>query len=364
VFAWLIIFYSLLSTFSFEHALSAVLVLYIFSQTLAFLLTPLSAPALRFGMRRALAFGTLFAAFMCTSLALLFASGSPFSFFALVGAFVVFSALHRALYWVPYESVDPTLSRIPLPELALVFLPFTVGLLISAELGAIVFAAGALCALLALIPLLGVPERVESFEWNISETISAFFARKNRTLVMLGVLDGIQGAALLLLWPISVFIIVRGNWLLLGTLLSGTLLITHLLRSRVQKALKRIRADRSDTLLALLAFSAWGARVAAPVPFAILSADVFASTTISPKRFSVEPHAGEQYADGGHFIDEYTALKEMALHLGRIAACALCIALLSFSVSLALGGTLFLAGCAAATSLVLARRAARALYVA
>ena len=133
------------------------------------------------------------------------------------------------------------------------------------------------------------------------------------------------------------------------------------LRSRVQKALKRLRAERSDTILALLAFGAWGARLAAPAPLAIVSADVFSGTTISAKRFSVDAHAGEQAADGGHFIDEFTALKEMALYLGRILACLFCIMLITFSGSFALAGTIILAGIASAASVIRARRAARAL---
>lgn len=362
VFAWLLIFQSFFVYAGFEHALFATVVLFVCLQILAFFLTPLSAPALRFGVRRALAFGTLFASFSSASFALLFAPVGVFDAFALLVAFVIFSAIHRALYWVPYESVTPHTAYSSLPEFILISIPFCLGLLLSVPgFGMFVFIGASVCALCALIPLVSVPERVEAFEWNTTETLFALFSRRNRDLLIRGMLDGIQGAGLLLLWPIVIFVIIRGDWFLFGFILSLTLLMTLLLRSWVQKTLKRIHADRSDVVLGLIALGAWGARLVSPAPIAILASDVFAHTTISPKRFSIDIHGSMQSADAGHFIDEYTALKEMALHLGRIIACVLCIALISLSAQFALAGTLFLAGCAAAVSVVLARRAARAI---
>lgn len=363
VFAWLLIFQVFSSAFGFEHALVSVLVLYVFSQALAFLLTPLSAPALRFGVRRALAFGTLCAAFMSTAIALMFAPESPVSFFALLSVFVVFMALQRSLYWVPYQSVAPQIPRTRLPEILLLLAPLLAGFLIGVPgLGVFVFIAAALCALFALIPLIRIPERVEAFEWSVGETIRALFAKRHRNILVSGILDGIQGATLLLLWPITIFTIIRGDWFLFGFLFSLSLLITLIARSSVQKMLKRLGAERSDTILALVALGAWGARLVAPAPLAIVSADVFAGTTISPRRFSVDLHASEQAADGGHFIDEFTALKEMALHLGRIITCLMCITFLfSLSGSFALASIIVLAGIASAVSVIRARRAARAL---
>ncbi len=362
IFGWVLMFQIFLSRFGFEHALFSILILYTFSQVLAFFLTPLSAPALRFGVRRALAFGTLAASFMMVALALMFAPENAVSFFTLLSAFVVFSALHRALYWVPYESLASEIPRTSLPEIMLMCVPLIAGVLFAVPgLGVFVYSGASIAALLALIPLTQVPERVEAFEWSIGETLRALFARRNHMLLMRGVLDGVQGVGLLLLWPITIFTIIRGDWFLFGLILSLSLLITFFLRSRVQSILKRMRADRSDTLLACIALSAWGARLVSPAPLAIISVDVFAGTTISPKRFSIDSYSGEQYADGGHFIDEYTALKEMALHLGRILACLICIALVPFSAPVAIAAGFLCAGCASAASVILARRAARAL---
>lgn len=362
IFAWLLIFQVFLFSYGFEHALFSVLILYTSAQVLAFFLTPLTAPALRFGVRRALAFGTLCAIFVAVIVALMFIPGVPFTFFTLLSLFVVFTALQRALYWIPYESVIPAAERVQIPELALMGVPLVSGVLITTPgAGSLVFIGAAICALIALVSLIRVPERVEAFEWSVTETVGALFEPRHRSILMSGILDGIQGAALLFVWPLVIFIIVRADWFLFGLIFSLSLLFTYLLRSHIQRVLKRLRAERSETLFSLLVLGAWVARLAAPAPAAILAANVFAHTTISPKRFGVDESAGEQAADSGHFIDEYTALKEMALHIGRIFSCLVCMILIPLSGMGALALTLALAGVASVVSIVMARRAARTL---
>lgn len=362
IFAWLLIFQVFLLSYGFEHALFSVLILYASAQVLAFFLTPLTAPALRFGVRRALAFGTLCMILVAVVIALMFIPGNPLTFFTLLSLFIIFSGLQRALYWVPYQSVTPTLERVPVPELALMAVPLVSGALLAMpRAGFLVFIGAAMCALGALVSLIRVPERVEAFEWSVTETVQALFARKHRAILASGILDGIQGTALLLVWPLVIFVIVRADWFLFGLLFSLSLLLTYALRGHMQRVLKRLRAERSEALLALLVLASWLARLAAPAPAAILGANVFAHTTISPKRFGIDEGAGEQVADGGHFIDEYTALKEMALHIGRILACLACILILPLSGLVALTLVLVLAALASAFSITMARRAARTL---
>lgn len=362
IFAWLFIFQLFFVAFGFEHALFSVALLYGFVQVLVFFLTPLSAPALRFGVRRALAFGTLLGAFMLTTAALMFIPKNPVSFFALLSIFVLFMALQRALYWVPYHSISPETSRLSVPEYILWGVPLCAGVLLTIPgFGPYLFIAASVLALAALLPLIAIPERVEAFDWSVFETFRMLFIRKNRAALLSGVLDGVQGVALLLFWPLSVFLIVSGDWLLIGFVFSVSLFFTHFLRSRIQRWLKIWHAERSDTMLAILTLSAWGARLTAPAPLAIVAADIFSGTTISPKRFHIDIHAGEQAADGGHFLDEYTALKEMSLCLGRALACLIFMVLVSFSGTFALAASLALAGFSSVVSLILARRAARTL---
>src|SRR5688572_22682862 len=102
VFAWVFAFRGFfLASGSLEAALFAVAVLYALMQGIVLMMTPLSGAALRHGMRRALAYGTLIAAFAFACFSLVFAPqvGAQFAF-TMIATFVVFMGLHRALYWI------------------------------------------------------------------------------------------------------------------------------------------------------------------------------------------------------------------------------------------------------------------------
>ena len=76
----------------------------------------------------------------------------------------------------------------------------------------------------------------------------------------------------------------------------------------------------------------WIARLVVATPLGVVSVDSYFYTT-APRRLGVDALSFEQAADGATFVDEYTALKEIALGLGRIAAC-LFGAAVSLSISL------------------------------
>ena len=174
-------------------------------------------------------------------------------------------------------------------------------------------------------------------------------------------LGGIRGVPLLLIWPLAAFIIIGQSFSALGVILSATLCIAFVGRPIVRRILRTLRADRSTTVVAVIAFSSWVLRLSAGSPLQVAVADVYYHSGISPRRFSVDASASDQSADGGHFVDEYTALKEMGMALGRILACALLVILaLSSNAALAFAAAIIIAAIAAASSVFLSRRLARA----
>ncbi|MBI2030540.1 hypothetical protein HYT05_02875, partial [Candidatus Kaiserbacteria bacterium] len=61
--------------------------------------------------------------------------------------------------------------------------------------------------------------------------------------------------------------------------------------------------------------------------------------------------AFEQAADGGSFVDEYTALKEIGLGFGRVAICIIAAVLsILFSISISFLGSFLLVALAAGIS--------------
>lgn len=353
VFAWIFAFqYFYLVGPDAAHALARVVLLYALSQTITCLATPYTARLLRHGSRRAMTFALLSAA---TGFVFLGASFAGFFGVSIAGGIIVFAValgLYRALYWIPYAVEAEGAGkrrRMGVPyEILVALAPLCVGLFIVSSSTAsawVLFAAAALIVIAAL-PLSRVREAYERFSWSYRETFAHLMARENHGFVTHALLEGISGAALLLLWPIAVFLIVGWSYGVLGIVLSLTFLVAIFGRGAMRGFLRRARVHESRLINTLLAISPWLLRLVVATPLSIVLVDSYFYTT-SPVRYGVDPYAFEQSSDGGSFVDEYTALKEMALALGRITMCFAAAALaLLISLPMAFIGAFALAAIA------------------
>lgn len=353
-----------------ELALAGTAGLYALSQGITFILTPLSGMALRKGVHRALTYGTLAAAVAFGSLSALFfqVSFSNEYAFTVVSLFAVFVGIHRALYWVPYKTAEiEGIRQSPhkiAQEAAIALMPALAGYAITswdATGWFLLIVTGFLCvsALFAAHTV----RKYESFSWNYSGTMREFFARRNSAPVGLFLLDGMQGAALLFIWPLAAFLVLGENFQSLGAILTATLCITFLARYLIRKGLRAFRIHQSPLVLATIVFSSWIVRLAAGTPVQLLAVDVYYHSGNAPRRFSIDSYSHDQLADGGHYVDEYTAIKEMGLAFGRFLAAALFILLLlTTNEALAFAACLVLAAIASAWSVFLAHRLNKTAY--
>lgn len=371
VFAWIFIFRGFyLVSASVEASLFAVAIMYALMQGIVFILTPLSGFALRNGMRRALAFGTLTASlsFACFSVVFAPQLTSAQLSFSMIVSFVVLMGIHRALYWVPYRSevadIGAYVRASKGEEIILAFVPLIAAIIIETSwLGPqSLLALSALIALAGLVPLIRIPESYEGYEWGFLESFKQLFSFRNRGLLTLSIADGVQGAALLLVWPLAAFIIIGQSFLGLGLILAFTLILTPMFRTGLRRFLARFRAGNSTPVVAAIVFSSWIFRLAAASPLQVLVVDVYGHSGISPKRFSVDHGTHEQSADGAHYVDEYTALKEMGLSLGRILAClVLAFAAVYAGAAPAFAAVILAAAFASVVSITVSQRLARGL---
>ncbi|MFZ2556046.1 MAG: hypothetical protein WAZ27_05195 [Minisyncoccia bacterium] len=371
VFAWVLLFQALFFVSgSRETSVTLVALLYALSQGIAFILTPLTGAALRRGVRRALVCGTLTAGFAFACMSLIYAPGFVSNGFAfdMIAGFVILMGLHRALYWIPYATEQNMLATHPhsgslgfFGETILSLMPLLGGIIIETQGGpGILFALVSLFILASLFPISRIPESYEGFEWGYGETLMQLFAPGNRSFLTLSLLDGVQGVTLLLIWPLAAFIILGQSFLALGVVLSATFLISSLGRTLVRRILRALKADRSTSILAIIAFSSWMFRLAAASPIQVILADVYYHAGVPARRFSIDTPIFEQSADGGHYIDEYTALKEMGMALGRIAASIiLAVVCMRFGGVSAFVFAILCAGLAAAASVIISRRLSR-----
>ncbi len=330
VFAWIFIFqYFYLVEPDIAHALARTALLYALSQTITCLVTPHAARSLRGGTRRALYSAVLVAATAFVVLGAAFEGlWGGVSVPLAIAVFAIALGIYRALYWIPYEvevAADQSPRRVStFAELLVALAPLSAGLFIAGvTMGPVwILYIGAIVLTFSTIPVLYLRDIHEGFSWGYRETFAQLLNDANRAVVTQAFLEGVSGAALLLFWPLAVFLIVGWSYGMLGLVLSLTFLFAILTRGLVRKGIRRLQLSRSALLNATFAITPWVLRLLVATPLGVVLVDSYFYTT-TPRRMGIDPLAFEQAADSGSFVDEYTALKEMGLSLGRIAVCVL-----------------------------------------
>lgn len=341
VFAWIFAFQYLYGIYgNIADAFVRVILLYELAQVITILLTPYAASRLKDGARSRMMAGVVLAMFALV----IFGASLSGDIHPLVGllSYAIFIGAYRAFYWTPYiieHRVERNQTSIP-QEIFLAFMPLVAGysLISGPYAAAVLLFAGASILLVSIAPLIRVHETYEKFSWGYGETFAELFEPKHNRVIEPAFLEGLQGTALLLLWPIAVFILVGLSYEMLGLVLSATLLCAILFRQRG----KRLLAGR-DLMHATVAASSWMFRLAVISPISIVVVSAFASPTDT----SADLHTLEQSSDNGTYVDEFTVLKEISMALGRIAMCivaAVCITV--FTVPIGIGVAFVLAAAA------------------
>jgi len=364
-FAWIFVFqYFTLLTKTVMGALIATLAMYAIGQAITILLTPVSASHLRRGTRHSLVFGTLVAAAAYISLgATLYGTlgGEPAGWG--IAVFAILLGAYRALYWVPYQLRASTevhcRSRLPIVyEVLIAFMPAFAGITMAVVPYAplrLLFGSAVLIGV-SLVPILALRDYFERFAWNYFETFGQLFKRSNRRLLSASLNGGLQGAVLFLMWPILVFFIVGSNYKTLGAILSATFLAILLLRYMYRKIARRMKFEHSTAVNVAFSMSGWLMRLFVGSPVSVVFADSYSHISSPRGSHSIDTLAFEQSADNGSFIDEYTALKEIGLAIGRIGACVIFGFLTVWTtLPIAFASMLVLAGIASAVSIIMER---------
>ncbi|MBI2612652.1 hypothetical protein HYW59_02475 [Candidatus Kaiserbacteria bacterium] len=369
-FAWIFIFeYFYLLSGNMGRALAGAVLLYAFAQFVTLVVTPVSAAHLARGVKHSLVWGALIAASAFTVL------GASFSGYfqtpALWGlvAFATLLGLYRALYWIPYTLAStesaPLAHMRTYFEVLIALMPLFAGFTlvsIAAAPARLLFGAAALIVLSAL-PALFMRDTRERFSWPYVYTYRQLFRRKNQGLVLQSLLEGMQGAALFLIWPLAVFLIVEWSYSLLGLVFTITLLAILLLRRFYRHLAESFGIKPSSAVHTVFAVSGWVARLAAGTPVGIVIADAYSYTTQPERGTRADPFSFEHASDRGAFLDEYTALKEIALGFGRIMLCIIVFFLASvLALPVVFATALLIAAAAAGVSTLVAQRLSPATY--
>lgn len=338
--------------------------LYALAQSVTMLLLPFAAARFGSGLRQGMLIGIGSAA-MGFFLLAIFGMAPGASFPIVCVLFALCMGAHRAFYRTPYvvtrASVAAT-GAAALAEALVIFAPLAAGFAVEAglPLSAALGITGALLVA-SLASLAFLPPSYERYGWGYRASFMQLFAREHRPLFLRHFYFGIEGTALLLAWPIMIFVIAGRSFAVTGTLLSLSLAAAMVARL-IGRRLVRHGWQASVPFLMTLAGSSWVMRLVAATPADVLVIDAYAHA-IPAARGVLDRGSFEQHADDATYLDEYTILKEEALAFGRLAA-ALGVGVLALNGELSFAFvSLFLAAAIAAVLAVpLASRRGRVTF--
>jgi MFS family permease len=252
----------------------------------------------------------------------------------------------RLFHWVPYH-VDFTQftkggSRgrdVSLMFATVAFMsmlgPILAGYIIETSSYSVLFGVSIVLMTFAGFSYLFVPEVIERFTWTYKQTVQNLFSKDFRPILVGDVANGAETVVNLIAWPIFLFVLLDGNMLEIGGLSALIVGVTILIQVFVGRYIDARQGNSISTLKhgSIFYAAGWIIKI-----FVVSAAQVFLVGLYHniTRIFIQTPYNSILYdmsGDQGQYVDEFTVMREMANHIGRIAALLVMIGL-TFYVSI------------------------------
>jgi YQGE family putative transporter len=308
----------------FGDSINKVIIMYIIMHIGYVLLTSVGAMLLsRLGMRRMMIIAVPF--LVLSVLARFFWDSNPSIYIVF---FMLSLTIYKILYWVPYH-IDfakftdkktrgrqvAILSNIS--QAALVFTPLIGGFIISRQGYESLFLASAIIIFLSILPLFFVKETYEKYSFGWLQTYREMFRKENRPLLVANIGNGMQEAVGIIIWPIFIFQILKGNYLSVGFISSATIIVLIVLRFIIGNLGDSLGEKKVMKVGSIIYTTGWIVKIFVETSLGIFLADTYHKLGKVVNRMPFDVTIYEQAADNGHYIDEYTVLKETSLLFGK-----------------------------------------------
>ncbi len=302
-----------------------------------FLMAPGAMIMSKIGLRTSKMLAVVFV----TGFYLVFSFWDPnFAIWFLITASVLQNAW-RMLYWTPFHTEFAELTEKGkrgrtlgllngLSSVVSVVMPLAAGFILAWYDYDSLFLVAAAIIISSIMPLFFTKKFEEEYSFTYWQTFKEFFSKKNRRMVTAYAAEGAEITVGALIWPVFIFEILQGNYLEVGALTSVIVLVGVILRIVMGNwADKHPRHKMMKWGSGLYAFG-YLAKMFVNTAFTIFIASTFHNFALIVLRTPFDVLMYERAADAGHYVDEYTVIREMAICLGRVISIALVFVLLLF----------------------------------
>ena len=240
------------------------------------------------------------------------------------------------LWWVPYHTDFAKFSEkrnrgkqiaflSSITSVIQIITPVISGWVIITFGFPVVFFMGLILQASAVLPLLFLPEVNERFSWSIGRAYKEFLSKKNRKMVVAYMGDGAQNIIGVVVWPLFIWQLLEGDFLKVGIVSALIVLTTVILRLAIGDYIDRFSKKKVMRLGTILASLGWFGKIFVITAFQIYIVAAYHNFALIFLRVPFDTLMYEQAADSGHYVDEYTVLRELAIQFGKIIALSLLI---------------------------------------
>lgn len=260
---------------------------------------------------------------------------SPYVLYIAAGTIITVNIQHM-LYWAPFhvefaQSVDQNhrgkkVSTFQaLQHLISLCAPIIAGYLIATFSYSLVFMLALIAVIASMIPLFSLPHTSVEYEFGFIESWKELFTPERKGVTYSMIADGVTGAVGYLVWPVFLYIVFEGDVLNVGIYSSIIVLISIVMQLALGNYFDALAKKGKSTMLKigddLYAFG-WVIKAVVDTLGGVFVASTYHRFTSILLRTPYDTLMYEQAADAGHYIDEYTVLREMALTIGRFSTAA------------------------------------------
>ncbi|MBU0482799.1 MAG: MFS transporter [Candidatus Uhrbacteria bacterium] len=261
--------------------------------------------------------------------------------FYLLGFVLIMHNIWRMFYWTPFHVEFAEMTKkgergrtlgtlTSIAAVISIVIPFIAGFVLDQFSYSALFLAASAIVFASLIPLFMVPQVVEKYSFGYWETFKHFFSKKNRRMVTAYTADGIESTVGAVIWPVFIFEILQGNYFEVGALTSLIVLVGVLIRLIMGSwADKHSRHKMLKWGTGLYSIG-YVVKMFVDTAFTIFIASTFHNLAMIMMRTPFDVLMYERAADAGHYVDEYTVIREMAICIGRVISVVLMFVLLLF----------------------------------
>jgi MFS family permease len=309
------------------------------------LLLPIGAQLLnKIGLRRSLRISVFLDGLYYACL--YFVDKDPYLFLTLS---MVVITLDRLMFWLPYHTdfAKFTDQSNRGKEVSLMYathsflsiiMPVVAGYIIVKYGFNAIFVMAIIIYLAAGIPYLVLPRTEEKYSWGVWETWKKYFALENRKLVISNMANGAENVVGIIIWPIFIWQILKGDYLEVGAISSLIVLVSIIFQLFAGKYTDLINKRKILHWGSALYALGWVAKIFVLTAFHIFIIGAYHEFTKIFKDTPFDTLNYEIMAKYGHYVDEYTVLKEIAIQFGRVLMLILAIAVaLNFGLNWTFG---------------------------